>query len=515
MNKLLLTPLVAVSFISAVQASAVPVEEGTAVAEKIIDGLTISDPIRVYPGNNLSLENANEYLISTTVGIMGNNEYGSTLLATKPVTISGSDAILRMMGDSIANFNDTLTIENGRLQLSTSGEKVPSVNVKGMLVYEGSVNAWGTEGTEISIQKKEGEERALFDISKLTGGYSPAIVNGNNETFLEYYNAESDLAETGYTAEQVPSLDSLKDLPVGDDPDNSPKYNFAANLRSKITNYVNNVNYAVLKNMKIQDYLVKGGDGGVVVYDTNKVKCELGDMETLISSDETAKNAVKDKEGLSLVAVDGTGAFDFYNKFNEENYDIEVMDPDGFPIVQQVYANERSNTFVQWPDSYQLPLSNETSNNTEFDFKVDLAPSGSANDHDIYLTSGVQDVETVKFSGNNSYFGNKAILNGKLKNVEFASKNGYVAIDATNIAEDLSLSIADGTEGNQGINNIKVAPVVSEGQKITFSTGNYNIINFTSADGTEKVYNFDTFNMGTGSLINVGDNGNQNVTLVL
>ena len=364
------------------------------------------------------------------------------------------------------------------------------------------------------LHKKEGEERALFDISKLTGGYSPAIVNGNGETFLEYYNAESDLAETGYTAEQVPSLDSLKDLPVGDDSDNSPKYNLVANLRGKITSFVNNGSYAVLKDMKIQDYLVKGGTGGITM-DSRNVKCEIGDMETLIGADGATKSAIDEKEGLSLVAVDGTGAFDFYNKFNEEIYDIEVMDPDGNLVVQQVYANERSNTFAQWPDSYQLPLSNETSNNTEFDFKVDLDPSGSANDHDLYLTSGVQDVETVKFSGNNSNFGNKVILNGKLKNVEFASKNGYVAIDAMNIAEDLSLSIADGTEGNQGINNIKVAPVVSEGQKISFSTGNYNIINFTSADGTEKVYNFDTFNMGTGSVINVGDNSCQGITLIL
>ena len=486
MNKLLLKSLAVVSVVGLGHANP----------------LTVSDPINVLPGNNLRLENADSYIFSNTVSVTGNDEYTSTLTATKPVDVATNGA-LQLTGNAVATLEDTLTIsDSGTLRLNPSGEKVPSVNVKGMLVYEGSVNAWGTEGTEISIQKKEGEERALFDISKLTGGYSPAIVNGNNETFLEYYNAESDLAETGYTAEQVPSLDSLKDLPVGDDPDNSPKYNFAANLRSKITNYVNNVNYAVLKNMKIQDYLVKGGDGGVVVYDTNKVKCELGDMETLISSDETAKNAVKDKEGLSLVAVDGTGAFDFYAAFNEQGDNSSI-------------PNTAGNLFRQWPDGYQLPLSNETSNNTEFDFKVDLAPSGSANDHDIYLTSGVQDVETVKFSGNNSYFGNKAILNGKLKNVEFASKNGYVAIDATNIAEDLSLSIADGTEGNQGINNIKVAPVVSEGQKITFSTGNYNIINFTSADGTEKVYNFDTFNMGTGSVINVGDNSCQGITLIL
>lgn len=486
MNKLLLKSLAVVSVVGLGHANP----------------LTVSDPINVLPGNNLRLENADSYIFSNTVSVTGNDEYTSTLTATKPVDVA-TNGTLQLTGNAVATLEDTLTIsDSGTLRLNPNGEKVPTVNVKGKLVYEGYVTSWATEGAEISIHKKEGEERALFDISKLTNGYSPAIVNGNGETFLEYYNAESDLAGTSYTAEQVPSLDSLKDLPVGDDPDNSPKYNFATNLRSKITNYVNNGNYAVLKNMKIQDYLVKGGAGGVVVYDTNKVKCELGDMETLISSDETAKNAVENKKGLSLVAVDGTGAFDFYAAFNEQGENSSI-------------PNTAGNLFRQWPDGYQLPLSNETSNNTEFDFKVNLAPSGSANDHDIYLTSGMQDVETVKFSGDNSNFGNKVILNGKLKNVEFASKNGYVAIDAMNIAEDLSLSIADGTEENQGINNIKVAPVVSDSQKISFSTGNYNIVNFTSADGTEKVYNFDTFNMGTGSVINVGDNSCQGITLIL
>ncbi len=479
MNKILLKSLAIVSLIELGQA----------------DSTTITVPITVMAGNHLNLENADSYDISAEVRVSGDDDYASTLTATKPVTIT-TNGSLQIAGNATATFNDTLTIGNGgTVNLIPTGMKVPLINVKDNLTYIGKVFAWATDGSEISIHKKDGKQKALFDISRQTSdSYCTTPVNGNNQTFLEYYNSTADLTSAGYTEE----LDSLERL---QDSNDAKKDDLVNILRTRLTNYLGNTNNSVLKNMKMQDYLVSVGNSDITISDTNEVKYVIDGTETLIRTNESTKNVVEAKDGLSLIRADGTGIFDFYTAFNTQGENSSI-------------PNTAGNSFVQWSDNVQLPLSNETSNNTEFDFKTNFAPSEEYK-NDLYITNGVQNVETVKFTGDNSTFTNKVVLNGTLHNVEFGYQNGYISIDATNVTDDIILTIQNGTNSNQGTNNITNIPIVRDEQKVTFSTGDYNTVNFSSADATEKIYHFDTFNMGTGSVINIGDDDHQGITLVL
>ena len=482
MNKFLLRSLMAVSVIGLGHADDYYLFSSTVVA----------------PGNTLRFENADSYGVMATVQVHGNDDDVGTLVAQKPVTVTGSNGILQLFGNATATFNDTLTIDNsGKLLLNPQSgvTKLPLVTVKGKLVYSGLITAIGTNGAEVSIKKKDGEQKALFDVSSL-GLYSQisTSINGNDETFLEYYNATSDRSEVSYTAE----LASLSDLKDSED---AKKDDLVSRLRGKVSSYSNS-DAIPLKNMKIQDYIVDAGTSSVTLDTTDKVRCVIENINTLIDTDATTKTAVEGKDGLSLIPADATGAFDFYTAFN-------VTKQNG------VVPNIAGNIFVQWPSNVQLPLSNGTSNNTDFEFKTHLT-SAEGCEHDLWLTNGVQDVETVKFSGDNTMFTNKVVMNGKIKNVEVASRRGYINTDFKNaISDDVSITILDGVSGSRGENYIKAVPVIRDDQKITFSTGQYNNVTFTSSDATEKVYKFDTFNTGQGSEVYIGDNDHKGITLVI
>ncbi len=478
--------------------------------------LTISDAINVAPGNSLKLEDANSYTVANTITVSGSSDHSSSLTATKPIVID-RNGILQLSGSVTATFEDTLTLDSnyvagsGILRITSAQSQIPNVIVKGKLALCSSASIETDANTQIDIYKKDGEQRALFDMaifSLYSRGNISGIIDGHGETFMEYYNLRLS-ADAGLHPNELPTLDYLVNI-VNDpnteyyedeDTPETLKADVVNTLRGRIKSFFDTrYNTSTIKNMKIQDYLIDKGTSSVSVFDTNKVKCEMTGGSTVIASDTDTKNVV-DRNGLTLIRADGTKVFDFYTAFNTQGENSSI-------------PNTAGNSFVQWVSTMQIPLSNETSNNTDFEFKTNLAPSEEYK-NDLYITNGVQNVETVKFTGDNSAFTNKVVLNGTLHNIVFGRQNGYVPIDATNIPNDLSLSIPDGADMVDSNNNITDAPIVREGQKVTFSTGNYNRINFTSSDSTERVYDFDDFNIGTNAMIFIGDNNHQGITLIV
>lgn len=487
MNKILLKTLTLMSII------------GTGYAQKSIGGLNVC------PGNTLELKKADSYITINTLYVTGTDSAPAFLKATKPVTI-GKDEQARIVitDNGHVIFEDTLTI-NSKLALQKGpGTVRPHVVVKGKLVCAQNGSIYMLDTDQIDILKRKGDKYAYFDVPNYQNLFL-GTVNGNKQTFLGYYDSITSRTEAGYT-EELKSLNDLKDS------SDAKKSVLVSNLRNKLRRLTGMI--SKFKNMKIQDYVVNSGTSNISIVDSNKVKCEIADMETIIGSDTITNDKVEQKEGLTLVPPDGTGVFDFYHKFNNETYEVEVQH-ENVPITDFIFANDFDQTFYEWPSNIQLPLSNETSNNTEFEFKTRIAPSES-NTHDLYITNGVQNVETVKFTGmHNDSFTKNVVLNGTLHNVVFGMIYGYVPIDATNIPGDLSLFIENGTNKDSCKNNITNAPIVREDQKVTFSMGAKNTVTFTSADETERVYNFASFTMGTDSAINVGDVAHRGITLII
>ena len=468
-----------------------------------------ADPERYYagislvPGNHLRLELAEEgYQLAGRISMHCGSDL-TTVIATKPVELLASGGLYQnTAGNASMSFEDTLTLNSAPIKLSYSSQYMPLFTVKGNLAYIGAPsielanNGQVPEEMEINIYMKDEERKALFDISRVVGGKQKVSVNGNKETLLEYYNALIDRNNTGYTGE-LPSLDGLKDS------EDAKKDDLVSALRTRLRDYLGNANYSPLKNMKVQDYIVEAGERKVEVFETNKVKCVIEDLDTLIDTNTDTKTAVDEKEGLSLIPADVTGMFDFYTAFNTQGENSGV-------------PNAMGKKFVQWPSNVQLPLSNSTSNNTDFEFKTTFISSEAK---DIHLTGGEQNVETVRFTGpeldgqtNNTSLCS-VILHGSLKNMEFASNSsGYMHTDFTNVdSNEVSLRSING-----GIGNIfKRPPAVRSNQKLSLSMDDGSNIELRSLDNSPTTYKFDKLTNGNSGNLKVGNAENKNVTLII